>query len=261
MRFAATLLFAAVLSSDVLAKKGGKRDRDGERKDREVTRAQCVINMDDLESADFRGSAIFYQYEPREEGAELPPSRYFAKFENLAAEKTYSLALLDDDVADCGSAADPLFAFDDKTFSVEADDEFLMGGIKGMGDFDLSGDASYIGKYVQVSNDDGQVGCCMIELVPEGERATKIAKQEGEKERDRDGDGRREGKRDADGDRDGKREGKRDGDRDGGDGRRDGDRDGDRDGRRDGGDRDGGRKGGKKQESQGFFGKIFGMFF
>merc|ERR1712156_423506 len=64
MKFASTLLFAAVLSSDVLAQSGGRggRDgRDGGSRREPATKAQCVINMDDPDTLDFRGSAVFKQ--------------------------------------------------------------------------------------------------------------------------------------------------------------------------------------------------------
>ena len=78
--------------------------------------------MDDPETEDFRGSAVFKQRALRPGEIDLPSSRYFVKFGNLTPDKTYSLALLDDDIADCGSALEPLFDFDDKSLGVEEDD-------------------------------------------------------------------------------------------------------------------------------------------
>lgn len=151
MKFASTLLFAAVLSSDVLAQSGGRGGRDGRdggsRRD-PATKAQCVINMDDPDTLDFRGSAVFKQRQRFNGDGELLDSKYFVRFGNLAAEQTYSVALLDDDIDACGSALEPLSSFGGKTFALDPAGESTTAGFNGRIDIDLSGDMSYIGKFL-----------------------------------------------------------------------------------------------------------------
>ena len=156
MKFAATLLSAAFLSSDVLA---GNR----------AMFAQCMINVDNPASNDFKGS-IFVKQRISEDPSIDYQSKYVAVADNLIEGKTYSLALLDDDVPDCGSQLEPLFDFDGREFSVPEDSDCRMIRETGKADIDLSGDFNYIGKYIQVNNDDGQVGCCRIERLQRGDR-------------------------------------------------------------------------------------------
>ena len=141
MKFAATLLFAAFLSSDVLA---GNR----------AAFAQCMINVDNPASNDFKGS-IFVKQRISDDPSIDYQSRFVAVADNLIDGKTYSALLLDDDVADCGSQREPLFGFDGRVFSVPEDGDCQMVRETGKADIDLTGDFSYIGKYIQVNNDDG----------------------------------------------------------------------------------------------------------
>merc|ERR1712156_1034305 len=153
MKFAATLLFAAVLSSDVLAQygrgsAGGTSDTPVRPRREPPTKAQCVINMDDPDTLDFRGSAVFKQRQRFNGDGELLDSKYFVRFGNLAAEQTYSVALLDDDIDPCGSALEPLSSFGGKTFALDPAGESTTAGFNGRIDIDLSGDMSYIGKFL-----------------------------------------------------------------------------------------------------------------
>ena len=77
----------------------------------------------------------------------------------------------------------------------ETDKYWGMSRLRGRGEFDISGDASFVGKYVQVSSEDGQVGCCMIEELEEGEKPDIFS-----------GKGKKDGKEKK---RDGKKDGKR----------------------------------------------------
>ena len=104
--------------------------------------------MDDPDTLDFRGSAVFKQRQRLNEDGELPDSKYFVRFGNLAAEQTYSVALLDDDVDACGSTLEPLSTFGGKTFALDPESESMVAGFNGRIDIDLSGDMSYIGKYL-----------------------------------------------------------------------------------------------------------------
>ena len=86
------------------------------------------------------------------------------------------MALLDDDVPDCGSNLEPLFDFDGKTLSLDdVDDD--CDRFNGRGDIDVLGDDSVVGKYVQISDSSVAVGCCRIELVEDGERPVVLGRQ------------------------------------------------------------------------------------
>ena len=107
--------------------------------------------------------------------AELDRSKYMAKFGNLVFGESYSFALLDNDVLDCGSQLEPIFDFDGKTLSLDdADDDYDR--FNGRGDIDVLDEDSVVGKFIQVNNDNGQVGCCRIELVEDGERPVVLGR-------------------------------------------------------------------------------------
>ena len=131
--------------------------------------------MDGPDDGNLRGSVVLKQRDLRDGQTELDRSKYMAKFGNLVLGESYSLALLDDDVPDCGSQLEPLFNFDDKSLSAEEDHN--CDRINGRGDIDVLGDDSVVGKYVQISDSSVAVGCCRIELVEEGERPVVLGRQ------------------------------------------------------------------------------------
>ena len=127
------------------------------------------------------GMTALYQYENPDSG-ELTSTKLSTRWADLAAETDFTLRVLDDDVADCGSST----VLANVTRGFTTDLEGRGGFSVKQEDLDLMGADSLLGKWLQLCDASGMQACCQIETKPESKfRPWKPSRPNEPKSRDR----------------------------------------------------------------------------
>ena len=161
MKFTAALLLAAVLYLGSVDAKKRKRDR----KSFDGTIAKCSVNLDKAswEAGLPVGKTMFWQLPEKtlKDGTVIAAQvKANSKWGNLDADDAHSFTFFDSDAADCAGTELNSLAIDG--FTSDADGNGYSSGL--YPDLTLDGADSIVGKYLQLSDSNGSVGCCMIEL-------------------------------------------------------------------------------------------------
>ena len=169
MKFTAALMLTALLVSD-----SAVEARRGRRKKSQVLHASCKVNLDkETQVEDDPTGGVWLSQKAAEEGADENTVHFGTFWWNLATEEAHTLAIIDDDSADCGGSALTDFTLD-ADFTTNTDGK--GGKKKGSSDaFSISPDSAdtIIGKYIQLSDSNSaQIGCCQV-AVSEGKKKRK----------------------------------------------------------------------------------------